>query len=356
MKILITADIHCGYPGKLNDNIWSLNAISDYAKKHKIKKIACLGDFYHNRDHLTLDVINATHEYFRNCEQEWIMFPGNHDMFMKTSWDINSVKPLEKYATIYNEINEFELDGRKFVILPFIHYEVEYMAKIKELEEEGAILLTHIGVNNAVNNSCFLLKHWSSVHFNDTKFSLVLSGHFHNHQSVDNKIYYPGSPIPFRFDEGMVPHGFMVLDTKTLELEFVNLREIRDDCPEDFITLTDDIVDDMIDGKDSGSISGVISNNKVRVSLSKEYSKPELDIIRDACITNGADSVSWMRSIKETQKISEGEHKTDDTRAPFIQWLENNPSDKFDDKLLKDLYASIAEEAEDLYIKSREEE
>lgn len=351
MKILITADIHCGYPERLNDNIWSLQAMSDYASDHNIENIICLGDLFHNRDHLTLDVINATHNYFRNCKQKWIIFPGNHDMFMKTSWDINSVKPLEKYATVYNNIDHFELDGRKFVVLPFIHYEVDYMAKVKELEEKGSVLLTHIGINNAVNNSCFLLKHWSSVHFNDTKFDLVLSGHFHNHQSVDDKVYYPGSPIPFRFDEGMVPHGFMVLDTDTLDLEFIDLRNIRDDCPEDYITITDDIVKDIIEGS---TVTG-INNNKVRISLSKEYSKPELDIIRSTMMSNGAESVSWMKSIKDTKEVSQGEHKASDTKAPFLQWLENNPSDKFDEELLKNLYTSISEEAEDLYIKSREE-
>jgi len=353
MRILVTADIHCGYPNRLKDNIWSMMAMSEYATENGIDKIVCLGDFFHNRDHLTIDVLNVAHSFFKSAKQEWIMFPGNHDMFMKTSWKINSIRPLEKYATIYNKVTSFKLDGRNFVVVPFIHNEAEYMETIRDLEnkhDENSILLTHIGVNNAVNNSCFLLKNWSNVNLSDIKFSLVLSGHFHNYQVIDDKICYPGSPIPFRFDEGMVPHGFLDVDTDTLAVNFIDLREIRDDCPHDFITVTDEIVEECI----MANAPLLNGNDKVRVVLTKEYSQVELEMIRNQVLNEGAKSVSWMKP-----RLDECEYKienqVDDGTTPFIRWLETQNHSKYDKDLLVNLYESVSEEAEDKYSRLEEE-
>lgn len=355
MRILVTADIHCGYPNRLKDNIWSMVAMSKYATKNNIEKILCLGDFFHNRDHLTLDVLNATHLFFKATKQEWIMFPGNHDMFMKTSWKINSIRPLEKYATTYDKISSFELDGRNFVVVPFMHYEAEYMDTIRELEnkyDENSILLTHIGVNNAVNNSCFLLKNWSNVNLSDIKFSLVLSGHFHNYQVIDDKICYPGSPIPFRFDEGMVPHGFLDVDTDSLSVNFIDFREIRDDCPHDFITITDDIIEKSL----NTNVPILNGNHKVRVVLNKEYSQSELENIRDTVIAHGAISVSWMKLRSEECEYQIEQEDKNDTTPPFIRWLDTQNNTKYDRDLLINLYDDISKEAEDKYIQSDEED
>jgi DNA repair exonuclease SbcCD nuclease subunit len=325
-----------------------MKAISEYASENGIEKIICLGDLFHNRSHLTLDVLHAVHSFFKEENNEWIMFPGNHDMFMKSSWNINSVRPFEQYITVYDKIDSFELDGRRFIIVPFMHNETDYMKVIRKLEDkfsEESILLTHIGINNAVNNSCFLLKHWSNVNLSDVKFSLVLSGHFHNYQVIDNKICYPGSPIPFRFDEGMVPHGFIDLDTDTLEVNFIDLREIRDDCPHDFVTIVDDMLEDE-------NLANMVKGNKVRVALNREYSTPELDKIRKSIIDVGALSTQWMK-LKIDESTGSIDINSPESERPFITWLEDQDNgDKYDEKLLLELYSGIVDEAEDLYSQS----
>jgi len=301
---------------------------------------------FHNRDHLTVDVLNAIHLFFKNSKQQWKIFPGNHDMFFKTSWKITSIKPLEKYAEIFTDISSFKIDNRNFIILPFIHHESQYMQALSDLESKHpkeSVLLTHIGVNNAVNNSCFLIKFWSMVNLSKVKFDVVFSGHFHNYQNIDKKIYYPGSPIPFRFDEGMVDHGFIVFDTDTAQTEFISLKETRDDYPMDFVTVTDDLLEKN---------PQKYNNNKIRVVLSREYSKSELDGIRNAVTNYGAKSVSWMKLQSKEEEIKID--KIDETKSPFCQWLEHQKNDNYNAELLMKLYNSVSEEAEDLYNKSNE--
>ena len=38
-KIILSADIHNGLPGKLEDTIWSMDIIRQYANDYKIKNI-----------------------------------------------------------------------------------------------------------------------------------------------------------------------------------------------------------------------------------------------------------------------------------------------------------------------------
>lgn len=351
MRIIVTADIHNGYPGRLRDTIWAMRKMSKFARENDCEKVIVLGDMFHNRDHITIDVLNSVFDFFESVEEEWIIFPGNHDMFMKVGWDVNSVRPLKAHANVINDISRFSLDGRGFVVVPFMHYESEYMDIIRHLEsryDENDVILTHIGVNNAVSNSCFLLKNWSAVNFASSKFNLVLTGHYHNYQVIDDKVCYPGSPIPFKFDEGMVPHGFLLMDTDTLQVNLVDFRDICDDRPYDFVTITDDMLDEMKESGDFSSLKG----NKVRVALNREYSESELESIKECVVDNGSLSVGWMKRADE--EVVYGNLAVDTSKPIFNQWLETQSLDKYDLEVLFQLHESIKEEAEDQYIKAME--
>ena len=218
-KILITADVHFGLSGKLDDILWAMRTMREYAHNHKISTVCVLGDLFHDRESLNIEALSKSYQFFEEAHskynQNWIVFPGNHDMYLRNNWEINSLQTLERVAQVVEDIKLIKIDGRRFWIVPFVHYESVYMKILKAIEEKwkpGDVLLTHVGVNNATLNECYLLKHWSIVDFDQSKFDRVFTGHFHCHQNVgaNQNVWYPGSPIPFRFDEGMVPHGFLV--------------------------------------------------------------------------------------------------------------------------------------------------
>jgi DNA repair exonuclease SbcCD nuclease subunit len=321
--------------------------MNKYAVDNNIAKIIVLGDLFHNRDHINIDVLCSVVKFFESSNSiEWIVLPGNHDMFLKTSWDINSIKPLNKYATICDSTSEFIIDNRKFVVLPFIHFESEYMKSLKFLEDrygEDDILITHIGVNNAINNTCFLLKNWSDVSFTNSKFNLILSGHYHVHQIVDDKVCYPGSPISFRFDDGMVPHGFLDMDTESLQVNFVNINDAGGKFY-DNITVHDDNI----------NISKV-GGNRVRIILSREYSNSELEKLRNELLSQNAISVSWMKPQDVTGKALE--IKINESKSIFEQWFDQfKDKDEYDKALLMGLYKTISELGDEEYLKEIETE
>jgi hypothetical protein len=161
---------------------------------------------------------------------------------------------------------------------------------VDKIASENDVLLTHVGMSNATYNMCFLIQNWSVVNFDNTKFSKVYAGHFHCQQKVGDKSFIPGSPIPFRFDEGLVNHGFFVYNTESNNHEFVEFSEFADDkSPPDFIT--------------SDDVDSIISNakgNNVKILLKEGQDESEVKrILKEA----GAIKIVTVKPKDESIKI-----------------------------------------------------
>lgn len=296
MKVILTADWHIGYPNKTKDVIWAVNGIRDYAVKHGIDTWFVLGDMMHDRELVDISDLCSISDFLVETTTKFnhqiFTFPGNHDMYLKNSWSINSIKVFSGIINVINGVQSIVIGGRRIFIVPFIHYESEYMRVIAELEKsykDGDLLFTHIGVKNSSLNSCFMSKSWSVVDFSGSKFRHIFTGHFHIPQKVGDNVWYVGSPIPFRVDEGDCDHGFMVLDLATLESKFIDLWEVAANPPPKFIT---------IDLENLPNVDkSVISNNHIRIMSSSQVTSNQLDGIKSSLATMGAVSVNWSEAL-----------------------------------------------------------
>ena len=343
-KIIITADIHNGLPNKLKDTIWSMEVMSKYALEHDIKSIFVLGDLFHDRTSVETNVLQKVYEFLKSSRVSWICFPGNHDMFLKNSWDISPLYVLRDVMNVIDKIHHFDLGGVKFWVLPFIHQELTYMKVLQELDKRASkedILLTHIGVCGAVMNECFLLKNWNIVKFEDTTFERVYSGHYHCYQSV-GKLTYPGSPISFRFDEGVVDHGFIVFDTVDRTSEFILTADASkgsDYVAPDYITIID---------KDLKNRLNMVSGNHIKIMLSNELNTNQIDKIKAMLHKRGALSVGTSLVSKQIQEptLVYKEKNFGSPKQLFTEFVKTDDT-KLNKELLYELHDSISQEAEE---------
>lgn len=348
MKLIITSDIHFGVPGKLQHSIWAAKVIREYAAKNGIDVVLVLGDLFHDRLSIGIQVMVDTFQFFdeldKNYNQEWVVFPGNHDMFLKNSWKINSVAPLDRLLTIVEDIKCLKIGGQKFWVVPFIYYESAFMDVVSAIEAQASpddILLTHIGVKGASLNECFLLKNWSVVDLSHTKFKRIYTGHFHCYQNV-GKTWYPGSPIPFRFEEGLVDHGFLVYDTDKNEHIMVKTFEAgkellpHEQPAPDYLTFTDD-------DKEQVEVSGSFT----RVCLSRDYTANQLSDIRNYLLKKGALDVKWMKSKQEEDLIIQEKSKISDGLQLFEKWVSHDNPEHLDKQVLVELNKKIVDEGEE---------
>lgn len=353
-SIAITADIHFGVPGRLDDILYACRTMREYCKLAGIDTILVLGDLFHDRRYLEIDVLSAAYKFFQEAmhdyEQRWIIFPGNHDMFLRHSWKINSLTPFNSVTTIIEDVCKLEIERQTFWILPFITFEKSYMTvlnRINELADEHDMLLTHIGVNGAVMNTCFTLKDWGLVNFNDTKFKRVYTGHFHSKQSIDDRIFYPGSPIPFKFDEGDVPHGFYHLDLSTSDHKFINIWKAgkkffpNETPPPQYCNILDTQLDQLTPED--------IKNNKIRIALSSDISQDKKKELKEKLADLGAESVNWMELKQTIEPVAEtiSTIKND----LFQLYVESNPKllKDYDLDLLSRLNAEVLREGDEQY-------
>lgn len=358
MLICKTADIHIGVQGKLDDTMWALNRIRNYCIEHEIKHWVNLGDLFHDREIINVRDLYAISQFLKESKEvhgiEMIIFPGNHDMFMRNSWDINSVTPLGmgNIVQCYDGVSKVVLGGVRFWILPFIHYETQYMetlAKIEKYHKPGDVLWTHIGVKSATLNTCFLLKSWSIVDFTDSKFDRVYTGHFHSQQQVGRNLWYPGSPIPFKFDEGDVDHGFYVFDTETRTHEFISIwaGATRNDpkTPPQFMTISDSTIEHATTDDIQGSI--------VRVALLKDYTHNQKLELKDHLEKLGAREVRWMNATSQEDKdnVAIGKATTIKASELFVKYLEEDEDGTkgLDKTLLSELNAEAVAEGDRRY-------
>lgn len=336
MKTVITADWHFGYPGRLDDLKSSFRAMVSFCEKHDIKIILLLGDLVHSREKLTHDVSNAISILFDELNEKGIhlvALVGNHDMFMRHKWSINAIRPFAKQITYIDGISHFTLGDRKFWVIPFIEHEHSYMravTAVSKLADKEDILLTHIGIASAAMNTCFLVQNWSVVSFEETVFSRVYSGHFHLHQKVGTKSWYPGSPIPFRFDEGLVEHGFLVYDTDKNKHVFIDLDKLHTDetRPPDFITIDSEDVDGVVDGA---------KNNMFKIQLKEGDDREEIASKLKAA---GAHNVVFVKPPEESPDFKKAEDFKR-TGNVFESWVKHDDPDHLNTKLLLALEKEI---------------
>jgi len=313
-KVGITADIHFGVPERLQDILWACRVQREYFASAGIDTNLILGDLFHDRTSISIDVLSAVAKFFEETKekykQNWIVFPGNHDMFLRHSWEVNSLTALRQHLTVIEDVKLLRLDDRRFWVLPFVTYEKSFMKVVRRIEkqvEEGDCLLTHVGVRGALYNTCFLLKDWSVVTFEDTPFHRIYTGHFHSKQQIGENCWYPGSPIPFKFDEGDVPHGFYVYDLEEDSHKFINIwkagsKFFPDEiAPPQFHTFMDDKLPEKTESD--------VYNNMIRIGLQREYTQDEKNSIRKELIEKGARIVRWWdvnKKKEEKAQITKG--------------------------------------------------
>ncbi len=344
MKAIITADWHFGLPDKLVDQEWAFNGLLSYCENNGVTAIFIIGDLMDDRRYVTHDVSNKVVELFKKAKDRGILiasFPGNHDMFWRFSWRDTAIGPYADHITYFDDIGYFIFGERKFWVIPFIEHEDIYQRVLMEVSSRASaddVLLTHIGVSAAVMNISFQLQNWSVVSFENTVFSKVFTGHFHCHQKVGLKTWYPGSPLAWRYDEGVVEHGFIVYDTASGDHEFINIYDAGSKTyqPPEFVTI--------VDQKDL--TSELVTGNNVKIMLNVGDNEDE---IRAKLTELGAKNISFTK-VKE-KEIDFSSVKSINSDGMFESWLDfDKPKDFDTDTLLalnKEVELETPSETED---------
>lgn len=229
MKIALLNDTHLGI--RNSSDIFLDNAAKfynetffPYLKKHNIKQILHLGDYYDNRKAINIKALYHNRKTFleplRQLGVHMDIIPGNHDTYFKDTNTPNSLKELLGFfineVAIIEKPKVLKYGSRKIALLPWISSENE-----KESEEfiktcDADFLAGHLELNGFEMQRGILSEHGMSAK-QFAKFKAVFSGHYHTKSSKGN-VHYLGSQLEFFWSDCDDKKFFHILDTETLEL------------------------------------------------------------------------------------------------------------------------------------------
>ena len=233
MKIALISDLHIGI--KKQCPVFMESQLRFFKEQfvpelteRGIKNVWVLGDVFDTRQQINTLVINKAIELFRDTLRDFDIdvIVGNHDMYLTTDTDINSLKILSLLpnVTVYERQETLTIDGKKVLVQPWIvdygqpdlikgKYDYAFMhADIIGFDQGGGRLSESGLVAKEI------LRHVDAVY----------SGHYHNgvrRQFEKGKsITYLGAPYQLtRIDRNGV-RGYRILDVASGESTLIENR------------------------------------------------------------------------------------------------------------------------------------
>lgn len=236
MKIAILGDTHFGV--KNGDRhflefqkYWFENQFFPELEKRDIKQVIQLGDWFDNRLHIKLNVLNEMLNWFPELVQkhdiQWLSLAGNHDLLYKNNNNVCSQDFLchvlpDNFYVVKNTPLKTKFGVS---IIPWINennYE-EIMSFVDK--DDNPYICGHFEFANFPMYKGVLSEHGMSASL-FSKYKKVFSGHYHTISDHTN-VLYVGTPYHLTwadYPDG-TNRGFFVFDTDTGVYELVKNEE-----------------------------------------------------------------------------------------------------------------------------------
>lgn len=225
MKILFTADLHIKLGQKNVPVEWAKNrydklfrAICDLCAKERVDYLILGGDIFDKEPNMA--ELELYFDFMMRIRCDTIIYSGNHEAVKKNTTFLSHLKDITYFisgATGGHRINIID-DFTTLAGIDFIPYNKLKEYYPNDIDFHSRILCTHVRgeipphVKPEINLA--LLDRWD----------LVLAGDLHSYANSQRNILYPGSPITTSFHRNTVDTGVLMVDTETLEHEWIKLE------------------------------------------------------------------------------------------------------------------------------------
>lgn len=233
MKIGILSDSHLG--ARNNCEIFNNHFLKffdeiffPYLEQHNIKTVFHLGDLGEYRKNVNTMIIDSWNKniFERLKDYSCYFISGNHDIFYRQSNHITlqSSLNLDKIFginIITSEPETITIDERKIDLIPWISNSNKDVITNFIKQSSSPLLFGHLETSGALMSPGQYCRDSHLENSIISKYHKVLSGHFHLRSEINNIIYIGNSYDIIWSDYG-AKKGFVVLDTDTLELEYID--------------------------------------------------------------------------------------------------------------------------------------
>ena len=244
MKIALISDLHFGVK-KSNEIFFAsqkrffVEQMIPHLKSNGIKDLFILGDLLDNRNHVNVSTMNEVYNLFKNdlADFDIRIFPGNHDIYYKTSIDTNSILFLSSLPNV-TLIGDIELDkkvleatGKKILMVPWQVDEAAFAQRVASKNLGCDYCFGHFELSGFAMNQYSVCEGGLNPEVMLDNFDRTFTGHFHKRSMRERNgkfIQYIGSPFHITRNDIGDERGFTVIDLDNDTQEFVqNTKSIK---------------------------------------------------------------------------------------------------------------------------------
>lgn len=259
MKILHTADWHLGIElyrvSMLEDQRYFFQQLKQIVMTEKVDVVVISGDIFDtmlaSREAIALydDMVTELCLY---QHKEVIVIAGNHDSSTRLSNCSRLLKPmgLHVIGRIDKPINGITIKDTVFYPIPYFHCEQvahAYGSAVRNMEDAFQLMISGIQASFQDQKHHVLLAHafvngaspsqsdrFAQIGGSDLVSSTVLQGfdyvalgHLHRVQSMNDVIWYSGSPLAYSFQEAEYEKCVLLYDTETKEISRQRIQPLH---------------------------------------------------------------------------------------------------------------------------------
>lgn len=321
MKAIICGDLHIGIKNDsefIDYQILELNKFIDFTLKSDVKNVIFLGDIFHSRQTIDISILHKVLNCFeRLWELNVYMLAGNHDVYFKTSNDINSLSTILKkynFTIIDKEPKSIIIDEERCIFVPWINKKNSDICLDSIKKSSARFCFGHFAINdfhlvrgikerNGLKQSVF------------KKFEKTFSGHFHLKDDQKN-ISFVGSFTQLDQNDYNDKKRIIKIDTT---------KKIYED-----VFLTDNIFE-RIYVTDYKQINNTDYKNKIlKVFIEKKLTPKGLSVIDD--LKENAISCEVIDNTILLETVSENIKNED-----FLELLDEISKEMIDSKYRKEV-------------------
>lgn len=341
MKVAIVTDLHWGVRNNSHFFLKKMeefyyNTFIPYLDDNNINCVWMLGDFYENRKHINVEVMNRSQEFLRRLNDRGTKvycLIGNHDCPYRNDNRVNSIIPMAsgfENITVIEKFDVIEFDGTRIGFISWINPENREECLNWMREVDAKVLCGHFEINSfEVVKGVQCTSGLKKSTFDN--FDYVFSGHFHI-RSTDGKITYLGNPYQTNWSEYGYEKGFHVFDTSSYSLEFIKnpvslFNVMRYDESVDIIKLDIEEYRDKV----------------LRVYVEEVKNRNKLDLLIDrlASVTYSVEVIEDRAIGIDTEVLVEKK----DTIKLISEYIDSMDVESIDKDLLRSLSFEIYQEA-----------
>lgn len=246
MKYLFTADVHChawtqfatrlpnGRNSRLEDCLSVFRQAAEICQAEKIDRFFILGDLFHSRTKIDVDVYYAT--WIAVSELAKVVpitiLRGNHDCATKHD-ESNSIEQFKSICEVVDvPIGRDEPDGTSYYAIPWTDDPWKLRQLIQPVRmRQYDLLLLHQGIQEAAVGPYGMTGH-GSISVSDLPLdnvNYVFAGDYHKRQffGPGSRVHYIGSPCQLNFGEAGEEKAMTLWDNGVI-------RSIPTDAPRFF--------------------------------------------------------------------------------------------------------------------------